>query len=334
MQLRSVCVLGAGSWGTALAHLIAGNGFEVTLWDKNPSRVRTLAKTGRNDRYLPGLALSQQILCEADLERALGDKDVVLVAVPSHGFRACLEAVKPWLPRPASLAWGTKGLDPASGRLLHQVAQQVLGEGCRLAALSGPTFAREVMLGLPTAITVASPEETFSTAIAELLHNDFFRVYTSDDLLGVQLGGSVKNVLAIAAGVSDGMGFGANARAALITRGLAEMLRLGEAMGAKARTLMGLAGVGDLILTCTDDQSRNRRLGLGLGQGKAIGEIKTEIGQEIEGIVTARLIYQLARQRKVEMPIVEQVHALLYEGVSAPEAVRSLLLRERKPEAV
>ncbi len=332
MRLSSVCVLGAGSWGTALAHVIAGNGFVVSLWDKDPLRIEALAKTGRNERYLPGLALSEHIICESGLEQAVAGKDLILLAVPSHGFRTCLQSLKPVLPSEIKLAWGTKGLDPESGNLLHRVAHEVLEDDCSLAALSGPTFAREVMRGLPTAITVASPQMDFAVAVAELLHNEFFRVYTSDDLIGVQLGGSVKNVLAIAAGVSDGIGFGANARAALITRGLAELLRLGEAMGAKPRTLMGLAGVGDLILTCTDDQSRNRRLGLGLGQGKPIEAVKAEIGQEIEGILTARLVRQLSLKLKVEMPIIEQVHALLYEGMSASVAVRSLMLRDRKPE--
>ncbi len=333
MQLSSVCVLGAGSWGTALAHLIAENGCPVSLWDKNPGRIEALAKSGRNERYLPGLELSKNITCESGLEQAVNGRDLVLVAVPSHAFKACLLSLRPLLPDSVNLAWGTKGLDPESGKLLHQVAVDIFGNECLLAALSGPTFAREVMRGLPTAITVASPKENYAMAVAEILHNEFFRVYTSDDLTGVQLGGAVKNVLAIAAGVSDGMGFGANARAAIITRGLAEMMRLGEAMGAKARTLMGLAGVGDLILTCTDDQSRNRRLGIGLGQGKTIDALKVEIGQEIEGIVTARLIRRLSLELKVEMPIVEQVHAVLYLGVSAAEAVRSLLLRDRKPEA-
>ncbi len=333
MQFQSVCVLGAGSWGTALANLIAENGHAVSLWDKNPARIESLLQTGRNDRYLPGLALSSNIRCESRLDQALAGKDLVLLAVPSHGFKSCLQFLKPRLPSDANLAWGTKGLDPDSGRFLHEVARDVLGESCLLAALSGPTFAREVMRGLPTAITVASPQETYAVAVAELLHNEFFRVYTSDDLVGVQLGGAVKNVLAIAAGVSDGMGFGANARAALITRGLAEMMRLGETMGAKARTLMGLAGVGDLILTCTDDQSRNRRLGIGLGRGDTVEALKVEIGQEIEGIVTARLIHQLALELEVEMPIVEQVHAVLYDGKPAAEAVRCLLLRDRKPEA-
>lgn len=332
MQLHSACVLGAGSWGTALAQLIAGNGYGVTLWDINAERIETLARTGRNDRYLPGMALARSIVFEAELDRAVADRDLLLLAVPSHGFADCLKRLRPLVPSRPRIAWGTKGLDPSSGKLLHQVVMEVLGDRVRMAALSGPTFAREVMRGLPTAITVASPDPAYAAAVAELLHNDFFRTYTNDDLIGVQLGGSVKNVLAIAAGVSDGMGFGANARAALITRGLAEMMRLGEAMGARAKTLMGLAGVGDLILTCTDDQSRNRRLGLGLGQGKTIDVIRAEIGQEIEGILTARLVWDLARRFRVEMPIVEQVCAILYQGLSPKAAVHNLLLRDRKPE--
>ena len=332
MRLNSVCVLGAGSWGTALAHLIAGNGYDVTLWDINPERIEALARTRRNDRYLPGMMLARSIGFEADLPRAVAGRDLLLLAVPSHGFADCVNRLQPLVPSHARIAWGTKGLDPASGRLLHQVVEEILGGQVSMAALSGPTFAREVMRGLPTAITVASPDLNYATAVAELLHNHFFRTYTNDDLIGVQLGGAVKNVLAIAAGVSDGMGFGANARAALITRGLAEMMRLGEAMGARAKTLMGLAGVGDLILTCTDDQSRNRRLGLGLGQEKPVDAIKAEIGQEIEGILTARLVWDLARRLQVEMPIVEQVYAILYRGLSPKAAVHNLLLRDRKPE--
>ncbi len=333
MELASVCVLGAGSWGTALAHLIASNGFAVKLWDTDPQRVRALSSTRVNQRYLPGFWLSSSIEFESELARAVDAKDLILLAVPSHAFASCLKRVHPYCQKAPKIAWGTKGLDPESGRLLHQVALEVLGPKCRLAALSGPTFAREVIQGLPSAITVASDDEEFAAAVARLLHNQFFRAYTSSDLIGVQLGGAVKNVLAIAAGVSDGMGFGANARAALITRGLAEMIRLGEALGAKRETFMGLAGVGDLILTATDDQSRNRRLGLGLGRGRTVAELKAEIGQEIEGILSARLIWQLAVKLGVEMPIVEQVYALLYQGAKPQEAVRQLLLRERKPEA-
>lgn len=333
MELASVCVLGAGSWGTALANLIAGNGFDVNLWDRDPKRIQALLSTRTNERYLPGFSLSPRIRFESELSRAVSAKDLILIAVPSHAFSACLASVRPYLPPHPKIAWGTKGLDPDSGRLLHEVALAIIGPLCRLAVLSGPTFAREVMLGLPSAITVASYDAEFAAAVAKLLHNEFFRAYTCGDLIGVQLGGAVKNVLAIAAGVSDGMGFGANARAALITRGLAEMMRLGEAMGARRETFMGLAGVGDLILTSTDDQSRNRRLGLGLGKGRAVAELKAEIGQEIEGILTTRLVWQLAARFGVEMPIVEQVYALLYEGVSPSEAVRKLLLRGRKPEA-
>lgn len=269
----------------------------------------------------------------SDLVSVVDAADIVLLAVPSHAFQTLLRAVAPRLGTETGIAWATKGLEIASGRLLHEVVNDELGAQRPAAVLSGPTFAREVAAGLPTAITVASKHELFAKQLATLLHNGVFRAYTCEDMIGVQLGGSTKNVLAIAAGVSDGLGFGANARAALITRGLAELMRLGLAMGGKAETLMGLSGLGDLILTATDNQSRNRRFGLGLSEGKAPAQIIAAIGQEIEGFVTTKLIYRLSRQRGIDMPITEQVYRILYEGLPPLDAVRNLLLRERKAEA-
>jgi glycerol-3-phosphate dehydrogenase (NAD(P)+) len=245
-----------------------------------------------------------------------------------------LQRLRAELPAAACIAWATKGLEPESGRLLHEVVAEIFGPATPAAVLSGPTFASEVAAELPTAITVASADAGFATTLADLFHNARFRAYTSDDIVGVQLGGATKNVLAIAAGVADGLGFGANARAALITRGLAEMMRLGLTLGGKPETLMGLAGVGDLILTCTDDQSRNRRYGLGLGRGGQPAAVAAAIGQEIEGIATARIVHQLALRHSVDMPITEQTYQVLYEGLPPAEAVHRLLLREPKAETL
>ena len=236
------------------------------------------------------------------------------------------------MPNDAILAWATKGLEPGSGKLLSQVAIEVLGGQHALAVISGPTFAREVALNMPTALTVASENEKAAEEVASWLRNERVRVYTSRDVAGVQLGGAIKNVMAIAAGISDGLGFGANARAALITRGLAELTRLGIAMGGQKETFMGLAGAGDLILTCTDDSSRNRRVGLALGQGRKLPEILADLGQEAEGVATSRELYQLAKKLKVEMPIIEQIYRVLYENLAPQSAVEALLKREPRQE--
>lgn len=327
-----VAVLGAGSWGTALALLLTRNGHNCILWGHDPEHMGCLASERTNSRYLPGFAFPRQLRVSADLAGTLGAAEIVLLAIPSHAFRSLLQAMVPHLPPRAGIAWATKGLEGRSGHLLHHVVEEIFGSDRPAAALSGPTFASEVAASLPTAITVASSQPDFAKRLATLLHSDHFRAYTSDDLVGVQLGGSTKNVLAIAAGVSDGLGFGANARAALITRGLAELMRLGLALGGKSETLMGLSGMGDLVLTATDNQSRNRRLGLGLAEGLTPDEVTARIGQEIEGIPAAQLIYRLSRQRGIDMPITEQVYRILYEQLPPLEAVRNLLLREQKAE--
>lgn len=331
---HSISILGAGSWGTALANLIAQNGHHVTLWGHTTAHIDTLLKTRRNDRYLPDIHLSEKIHFTADLASAVKNSAIVLLVVPSHAFRAVLIAVRPYLKRGAKIAWGTKGLDKEKGQLLHSIVWETLSEETLVAVLSGPSFAREVAAHKPTAVTVASNHNAFAQELAQILHNPSFRVYTSDDIIGVQLGGAVKNVLAIATGVADGMALGANARAALVTRGLAEMMRLGLALGGKQETLMGLSGVGDLILTCTDNQSRNRRLGLGIGQGKSIATVLDQIDQEVEGITTARIVYQLAKAHGIDMPITEQTYHVLYEAMPPSEAVHNLLIREQKPEKI
>ncbi|HSH30385.1 MAG TPA: NAD(P)H-dependent glycerol-3-phosphate dehydrogenase, partial [Thiohalobacter sp.] len=259
-MIPDIAVLGAGSWGTALAILLARNGHRVRLWGHEPAAMRAMADTGENRDYLPGVRFPDGLEAVSELDAALAADDL-LVVVPSHAFREVLERIRNRVRELGRLIWGTKGLEMASGRLLHQVAAEVLGDGVACAVVSGPTFAGEVARGLPTAATVAAADPSVAEHFAALLRGETFRAYTSDDRIGLELGGAIKNVLAIAAGISDGLGFGANSRAALITRGLVEMMRLGEALGGQRETFMGLSGIGDLVLTCTDDQSRNRRLG-------------------------------------------------------------------------
>ncbi len=325
-------VLGAGSWGTALAVLLARNGHRTLLWGREMHAMTQLAGARCNARYLPGVKFPERLVIEPRLEAAVRGAAAVLVVVPSHGFRELLQRLRPHLPSGARLVWATKGLETGSGKLLHEVAEEVLGSAVEAAVMSGPTFAREVAAGLPTAITVASTSAAFATDLAERFHNDTFRAYTSEDMIGVGLGGAVKNVLAIAAGIADGLGYGANSRAALITRGLAEMMRLGRALGGDRETFMGLAGLGDLVLTCTDDQSRNRRMGLALARGERLEEALDEIDQVVEGVQAAREVSRLAARAGVEMPICEQVCRVLYETLPPRDAVHALLTRELKPE--
>lgn len=329
---ESVTVLGAGSWGTALATVVARNGHPVRLWGRDSGDMATMART-RSHRLLPGIVLPDGVQATSDFDAAVHAAAVILIAVPSHAFPGVVERIRVSRGSVAGLAWATKGLEQGAARLLHECVREIHGPETAVAVLSGPSFAAEVAQGLPTAITLASSSEVFAARLSGLFHGPRFRVYTSDDLIGVQLGGAVKNVLAIAAGVSDGLGFGANARTALITRGLTEMMRLGLALGGKRETLVGLAGLGDLVLTCTDNQSRNRRFGLGVGRGRPAEEVARDIGQEIEGIAAARDVWELARRVGTEMPISEQVYRLLYEGLVPREAVDNLLFREQKTEA-
>ena len=329
-----VTVLGAGSWGTALAIQLARGGRPVTLWGHDAAHMASLQTERINARYLPGVTLPDSLHLNADLAEAVRDTSEILVVVPSHAFRAVLSEIRPALRDDVRLMWATKGLESGSGKLLHRVVEEVLGEAQIMAVVSGPTFAREVAEGLPTALTVASKNGEYARFVAERLRSDAFRAYTSADVPGVEVGGAVKNVLAIAAGISDGLGFGANARSALITRGLAEIMRLGNALGGQHETFMGLAGLGDLVLTCTDNQSRNRRLGLALGRGKSLEDALAGIDQVVEGVQTAREVHDLATSLGVEMPITEQVHAVLYEGRAPKDAVQALLTRQQKAESV
>ena len=330
----SIAVLGAGSWGTALAILLARNGHAVKLWDRDAAHLQTIVETGENRRYLPGIPIPAGVQPVAGLAEALQDNDYVLVVVPSSGFRNALQTTRGHLGSRFNLIWASKGLEPGSGKFLHQIVDEELPGHSAIAALSGPSFAAEVARGLPTAVTVASKNTGYATAVATLFHCPRFRAYTCEDVIGVELGGSIKNVLAIAAGISDGLGYGANARAALITRGLAEIMRLGAHLGGHRETFMGLAGVGDLVLTCTDDQSRNRRLGLALGRGIPLDKAVADIGQAIEGLHTARELNALATQNDVEMPITGQVKRILFDGEPAATAVENLLTRDPKPEAL
>ena len=334
-RTRPLAVLGAGAWGTALAILIARNGRSGLLWGHDPARSMRMEQERANTRYLPGFPFPENLTATADLARCARECDEFLVVVPSFAFRATLAALaqaRTDVSRPALVAWGTKGLEPGSGKLLSEVAAEVLGARAAFGVVSGPTFAEEVARGLPTALTAAASRPEIANGIAEWLRNERVRVYTNDDVLGVQLGGAIKNVMAIAAGISDGLGFGANARAALITRGLAELTRLGVALGGKPETFMGLTGVGDLILTCTDNQSRNRRVGMGLGGGRPLADILAGLGQEAEGVRTARELHQLAQRRGVDMPITRQVYRVLYEALPAQEAVEALLSRDPRHE--
>jgi glycerol-3-phosphate dehydrogenase (NAD(P)+) len=332
-ETDSIAVLGAGSWGTALAILLGKNGLDVRLWGHLEAEVEALERERENKTFLPGVPLPETVRPEADLGRAVAGVGEVLIVVPSHAFHVICERLASLIDDRPGIAWATKGFEPGSQRLLSEVASELL-PGRDLAVISGPTFAGEVARGLPTAITVAATSQRHATRMAELLHAPWFRAYTSDDLIGVQVGGASKNVLAIAAGIADGLGFGANTRAALITRGLTEIMRLGIELGGRQETFMGLAGLGDLVLTCTDNQSRNRRMGLALAEGLSIDEAKRRIGQEVEGVHTALEVYKLSRRHGVEMPISEQVHGVLYDALAPETAVRNLLERSQKPEGL
>lgn len=332
-QAITMTVLGAGSYGTSLAISLARNGANVILWGHDPAHIAQLEMDRSNEAFLPGVAFPESLILSADLEAAVKASRDLLVVVPSHVFGEVLHQVKPHLRSDSRICWATKGLEPETGRLLQDVAVEVLGDQIPLAVLSGPTFAKELAAGMPTAIAVASPDEAFVRDLQEKIHcSKTFRVYSNSDFIGMQLGGAVKNVIAIGAGMSDGIGFGANARTALITRGLAEMCRLGAALGAQPETFMGMAGLGDLVLTCTDNQSRNRRFGLALGQGKDVDSAQQEIGQVVEGYRNTKEVWVLAQRMGVEMPITEQIYKVLYQGKDAREAAKDLLAREKKDE--
>ena len=332
MTHARIAVLGAGSWGTALSLLLARNGHEVMLWARDELQVSAMKASNQNEKYLPGFSFPPQLQVSGDIQATARFATDLWVVVPSTVFRDTLKAFKPFVGDAARIVWATKGLERHTAKFFHQVVSEELGASRAMAVISGPTFAKEVVQGLPTALTIASTHGDFAQELATHLGNDSFRAYTSTDMVGVQLGGAAKNVLAIAAGISDGLGFGANTRAALITRGLHEIVRLGEKLGGLTPTFMGLAGLGDIILTCTENQSRNRRLGLALAQGLTLAQACAQIHQVVEGIPTAEELIHLARPFALELPIIEQVHQVIQGRIQPVQAVRHLLARQMKAE--
>jgi glycerol-3-phosphate dehydrogenase (NAD(P)+) len=327
-----IAVLGAGSWGTALALQFARSARDVRLWGRDEKQLRAIQTNRCNDRYLPSAAFPDNLQVCTDLDTCVQGVRDILVSVPSHGLRETLTRLAPLLESDARICWATKGFELSTGKLPHQVAQEVLGDARPMAVLSGPTFAKEVGDDLPTAMTIAANDTSFASELATTLSGENFRAYTSQDMIGVEVGGAVKNVLAIGAGLSDGLGFGANTRIALINRGLVEMTRLGVALGASSETFMGLAGMGDLVLTCTDDLSRNRRMGLALASGKSAANAQEEIQQVVEGVLAAKAVKEVADQLDVVMPICHEIYRILYDDVDPREAVGTLMSRGLKPE--
>jgi glycerol-3-phosphate dehydrogenase (NAD(P)+) len=327
---EKIAVLGAGSWGTAMAIMLARSGHHVTLWGHNPAHINSLIKDRANTTFLPNITFPNTLTPNCDLEKIVSEHKFIMIGVPSHAFRSTLSKCKPFLQDKAFVTWITKGFETDTGLLTHEVVEQELGNNTRMALISGPSFALEVAQDLPTAIVVASPRLDDASYIADILRNKRFLAFPSNHIASAEIGGSIKNILAIAAGISDGLGFGANARAALITLGLNEMVQLGHMHQCSESSFLGLAGVGDLVLTCTDDKSRNRRLGLQLGQGTNLQSAVKTIGQEVEGIHAAREVNSLCKKWALDMPICTQVYRILYEGLDPEVAVNKLLLRAQK----
>lgn len=327
----TVAVIGAGSWGTALALQLARNRHRVNLWGHEPEHIERLLKDRQNTEFLPGIALPGNIHPMASLEQATRSVRYILIVIPSKAYREFLKKLKPCLVDDARVFWASKGFEIETGKFLHELVVEELGVA-HYGVISGPTFATEVARDLPAAVTCAGNNPETTLEYAELLHGGHFRCYTSADIIGVEIGGALKNILAIAVGAVDGLGLGANTRAALITRGLSEIMRFGAKMGANKETLMGLSGLGDLILTCTDNQSRNRRFGLAVGKGMPVQEAVDSVGQTVEGYRAARAVFLIAQQQKLSLPITEQVYRVLYENKSIAEAVHDLESRELKPE--
>lgn len=326
---HKIGVLGAGSWGTALACLLSDNNHDVTLWSHSGAHIEDMRTSGFNSRFLPDLPLAKNLQFESSLSKLCAEHSVFLIVVPSRAFSQTLDAlIASGLKENCLIMWGTKGFDSENQQLLSDLIDSKLPFPHTKGLITGPSFALEVMQKHPTALTAGADSLETTEIISNLFHNDYVRVYANTDLAGVQIGGAVKNVLAIACGISDGLGFGANARSALITRGLNEIIRLGEKFGAKQETFHGLSGIGDLVLTCTDNKSRNRRFGLGIGQGLPISDVLKNIGQEVEGLITSKEVMLIANKLEIEMPICEQVHEVVHNNVSPMKAVKVLLNRE------
>jgi glycerol-3-phosphate dehydrogenase (NAD(P)+) len=326
LNQKRIAVLGAGSWGTAMAISTARQGHLVTLWGHNSKHIEALKKDRSNDQFLPGTVFPDTLSLNESLEETVATHDFIMVGVPSHAFRQTLIKCQPHLLPNTLITWITKGFETDTGLLTHEVVLDVLGADTKMALISGPSFALEVADNLPTAVTVASPDMQIAETVANTLRGPMFLTFPSTDLASAEIGGSIKNILAIAAGISDGVGYGANARAALITRGLTEMVELGKMYGCSEGSFLGLAGVGDLVLTCTDNKSRNRRLGLQIGEGIDRATAVKNIGQEVEGIHAAREIYRLIKKHQLDMPICHQVYRILFEGLSPKGAVKTLLV--------
>ena len=334
IKTKPIAVLGAGSFGTSLAVLLANNGNSTRLWGRSSEHIKNMRDSNSNEKYLPGIELPQNLDLFENFKSCINDVEDILIVTPSHAFTETLLEVKKHsnLDSKLRIVWACKGLEPDTGKFLSEKAKQIFAEELSRGVLSGPTFAKELASGLPTAITLASNNSQFAADLTNRLVNQTFRVYLSDDLKGVQFGGAIKNIIAIGAGMADGLGFGANARTALITRGLAEMMRLGQKLGGRPETFTGMAGLGDLILTCTDNQSRNRRFGLAIGKGASLDEAAKDIGQVVEGVRNTKEMKNLASRMQIDMPICQSIYKVLYEQQSPKDAAKDLLTREMKVE--
>jgi len=332
IQSNPIAVLGAGSFGTALAILLAKNGNPTRLWARNGKQIQSMRESGFNHKYLPDIPLPKSLELFESFEKTIEGVSDILIVTPSHAFQQTLSQIEEYKTGDVRIVWACKGLEPDTGHFLQDQVVERFGEKTPKGVLSGPTFAKELAVGSPTAITLAADDSQFAADLTKRLVNDTFRVYLSSDLAGVQFGGAIKNVVAIGAGISDGLGFGSNARTALITRGLAEMMRLGEKLGGKIETFTGMAGLGDLVLTCTDNQSRNRRFGLALGKGASLDQAAKDIGQVVEGVRNTKEVYHLAERLGVDMPICQSIYNIIYNNQDPRKAAKELLTRTMKVE--
>jgi glycerol-3-phosphate dehydrogenase (NAD(P)+) len=329
---RPIAVLGAGSFGTALAIQLSRRGAAAYLWGRDADAMAAMRQSRENTRMLPGCPLPAPLIVSSDLAATVAAAGDLLIATPTSALRDICERLAPLVRPEQGIAWACKGLEPGTGHFAHEVVAASLGQDRALAVVSGPTFAKELAMGLPTAVTVAANDAAFADRLAAALHGDGFRAYTSRDVVGVEIGGAAKNVLAIAVGIADGLGLGANTRAAMITRGLNEIARLGAAFGAQTETIMGMSGLGDLVLTCTDNQSRNRRFGLLLGQGRTPEQARTEIASVVEGERAAPEVLRLAHRHNIEMPLCEHVVAVLSGKLTPIQALKRLAQRPLRSE--